>query len=70
MESDNYTIAKKAVMMIDHFHEQVTAKAKITNFVENSVPEMFMDISDYQLFLDTRRSMMAQYIKEFYKSLE
>ena len=29
VESDSYTIAKKAAMMIDHFHEQVIAKAKI-----------------------------------------
>lgn len=29
VEGDSYTIAKKAAMMIDHFHEQVIAKAKI-----------------------------------------
>lgn len=29
VESDSYTIAKKAAMMIDHFHEQVIAKGKI-----------------------------------------
>lgn len=41
------------------------------NFAENCVPEDFMDmdIFDYQVFLDTRRTMMAQYIREYYKSL-
>ena len=29
VESDSYTIAKKAAMMVEHFHEQVIAKAKI-----------------------------------------
>ena len=42
------------------------------NLAENCVPEAFMDmdIFDYQVFLDTRRTMMAQYIREFYESLE
>lgn len=30
---------------------------------------MDMDIFDYQVFLDTRRAMMAQYIREYYESL-
>lgn len=29
VESNSYTIAKKAAMMVDHFHEQVIAKRKI-----------------------------------------
>ena len=29
VESDSYTIAKKAAMMVDHFHEQIIAKGKI-----------------------------------------
>ncbi len=29
VESDSYTIAKKAAMMVDHFHEQVIAKGKV-----------------------------------------
>ena len=29
VESDNYTIEKKAAMMVEHFHEQVIAKGKI-----------------------------------------
>lgn len=29
VESDSYTIAKKAATMVEHFHEQVVAKAKI-----------------------------------------
>lgn len=41
------------------------------NLAENCVPEGFMDmdIVDYQSFLDTRRTMMAQYIREYYESL-
>ena len=41
------------------------------NLAENCVPEaiMDMDIFDYQVFLDTRRTMMAQYIREYYESL-
>ena len=30
---------------------------------------MEMDIFDYQVFLDMRRRMMAQYIREYYESL-
>lgn len=42
------------------------------NLAENCVPESFMemDIFDYQVFLDQRRSLMAQYIREYYKNLE
>ena len=29
VESDSYTIDKKAAMMVEHFHEQVIAKGKI-----------------------------------------
>ena len=29
VESDSYTIAKKAAMMVDHFHEQVISRGKI-----------------------------------------
>ena len=41
------------------------------NLAENCVPESFMDmdIFDYQVFLDSRRTMMAQYIREYYESL-
>jgi len=42
------------------------------NLAENCVPEAFMDMNvfDYQGFLDTRRTLMAQYIREYYESLE
>ena len=42
------------------------------NLAENCVPEEFMDmdIFNYQVFLDMRRTMMAQYIREYYESLE
>lgn len=41
------------------------------NFAENCVPETLidMDVFDYQVFLDTRRNMMAQYIREYYENL-
>ena len=41
------------------------------NLAENCVPEEFMemDIFDYAVFLDTRRTMMAQYIRKYYESL-
>lgn len=41
------------------------------NLAENCVPEAFMDmdIFDYQVFLDTRRNMMTQYIREYYDGL-
>lgn len=42
------------------------------NLAENCVPEEFMDmdIFDYAVFLDTRRMKMAQYIHEYYDSLD
>ena len=42
------------------------------NLAENCVPEGFMemDIFDYQVFLDMRRNMMAQYIREYYEGLK
>ena len=41
------------------------------NLAENCVPEEFMemDIFNYQVFLDMRRRMMAQYIRKYYESL-
>lgn len=38
---------------------------------ENCIPVEFMnmDISDYVRFLDTRRTMMAEYIRDYYWSL-
>lgn len=41
------------------------------NLAENCVPEGFMDmdIFGYQAFLGTRRTLMAQYIREYYESL-
>ena len=42
------------------------------NLAENCIPVEFMnmDIFDYALFLDTRRTMMAQYIRDYYRSLD
>lgn len=42
-----------------------------SNLTENCIPSDFMemDIFDYAVFLEMRRSMMAQYIRDFYCSL-
>ena len=42
------------------------------NLAENCIPVEFMnmDIFDYALFLDTRRTLMARYIRDYYKSLD
>ena len=42
------------------------------NLAENCVPEEFMnmDIFDYTVFLDMRRTQMARYIREYYEGLE
>ena len=41
------------------------------NLAENCVPIEFMgmDVFDFQVFLDMRRTMMANYIREYYESL-
>ena len=41
------------------------------NLAENCIPVEFMkmDIFDYALFLDTRRTLMAEYIRDYYRSL-
>ena len=43
-----------------------------SNLAENCIPVEFMDmdIFDYALFLDTRRTMMARYIRDYYRSLD
>lgn len=42
------------------------------NLTENCIPIEFMDmdIFDYAIFLDSRRQMMAQYIHDYYMSLD
>ena len=42
------------------------------NLAENCVPIEFMgmDVFDFQVFLDMRRTMMAKYIREYYERLE
>lgn len=42
------------------------------NLAENCVPIEFMgmDVFDFQLFLDMRRTLMAKYIREYYEGLE
>ena len=50
----------------------ITMKDLKANLEENCIPEEFMDIDvfGYALFLDTRRNMMAQYIRDYYKCLD
>lgn len=55
------------------FYGGITDKDDLrANLGENCVPETFMDmdISDYRMFLDMRRTIMAQYIREYYESLQ
>ena len=42
------------------------------NLAENCIPEGFekMDIWDYAMFLEQRRTLMAQYIRDYYKQLD
>lgn len=44
----------------------------LANLSENCIPEAFinMDITNYQKFLNMRRIMMANYIREYYESLK
>jgi hypothetical protein len=42
------------------------------NLTENCIPSGFdkMDIRDYAAFLEKRRTLMAQYIRDYYKELD
>lgn len=42
------------------------------NLTENCIPEGFetMDIWDYAMFLDQRRTLMARYIRDYYRQLD
>lgn len=51
----------------------ITTEADLTaNLAENCVPEEFatMDIWGYPLFLEKRRALMAQYMRDFYERLD
>jgi hypothetical protein len=51
----------------------ITTEADLTaNLAENCVPEEFatMDIWGYPLFLEKRRALMAQYMRDFYEHLD
>ena len=56
-----------------NFYGSITTMEDLeANLAENCIPVEFMemDIFDYALFLDTRRTLMAQYIRDYYWSLE
>lgn len=42
------------------------------NLAENCIPEGFetMDIGNYAMFLESRRTLMARYIRDYYRSLD
>lgn len=48
-----------------------TKEDLLTNLKENCIPDGFssMDIDDYYYFLEERRKLMAQYIRDYYYSL-
>ena len=60
----------------DTVEQVVTSWGQVTpsrcDLDENCIPMEFMetDIFDYALFLDTRRTMMALYIRDYYRSLD
>ncbi len=61
VESDSYTIAKKAAMMVDHFHEQVIAKGKVGGqaramVVTSSIPRCIEYYYAINKYLSERRS--------------
>lgn len=61
VEGNSYTIAKKAAMMVDHFHEQVIAKGKIGGqaramVVTSSIPRCIAYYFAIKKYLADRRS--------------
>jgi len=64
---------KKQIAGEGSFYGNITSMEDLqANLVENCIPSEFMemDISDYALFLETRRKMMSQYIRDYYKNLD
>lgn len=54
------------------YGEISTYKDLLDNLCENCIPEEFMSMNadSYEKFLEIRRSLMANYIKEYYQSLK
>jgi hypothetical protein len=64
---------RKQVAGEGSFYDSIATMEDLeANLAENCIPLEFMemDIFDYALFLDTHRTMMAQYIRDYYGSLE
>lgn len=64
---------RKQIAGEGNFYGSITTMEDLeANLAENCIPVEFMemDIFDYALFLDTRRTMMAQYIRDYYRSLD
>lgn len=64
---------KKQVTGKGNYYGNITTMEDLeANLKENCIPVEFMnmDIFDYALFLDTRRMLMAEYIRDYYRSLD
>ena len=67
------TLMKKQVAGEGNFYGGISTMDDLkANLAENCVPIEFMgmDVFDYQVFLDMRRTLMARYIREYYEGLE
>ncbi len=63
---------RKQVAGEGSFYGNITSMKDLeANLAENCIPIEFMDmdVSDYTQFLDTRRRMMARYIRDYYRDL-
>ena len=70
---DYMTLMKKQVAGEGNFYGGISTMDDLkANLAENCVPIEFMgmDVFDYQVFLDMRRTLMARYIREYYEGLE
>ena len=64
---------KKQIAGEGSFYGSITTMEDLkANLAENCIPVEFMemDIFDYALFLDARRTKMAEYIRDYYKGLD
>ena len=71
--SDYMANMRKQVSGEGSFYGSIKTIADLeTNLAENCIPLEFMhmSIADYTQFLNKRRKMMAEYIRDYYKSLE
>ena len=63
---------KKQIAGEGSFYGSITTREDLeANLSENCIPVEFMemDVSNYSLFLEKRRKMMSQYIRDYYMCL-